>query len=98
VIVESALADRDGRAKKLTKLRDVVLLVESGRVMRMDTSRCEYKARILGRACGRARRCRERLSDADDSRRARIAGAGDYRVAVAGERRVCEVGVAVDED
>ena len=29
---------------------------------------------------------------------ARVAGAGDYLVAVAGERRVREVGVAVDED
>jgi hypothetical protein len=58
----------------------------------------ENKARIPDRDFSRERRYLERLSDADDSRRARIAGACDYRVAVAGERRVCEVGMAVDED
>jgi len=41
---------------------------------------------------------RQRFANADDCNRARIAGAGDYVVAVAGERRVREVGVAVDED
>ena len=41
---------------------------------------------------------REGFADADDRSRARLAGARDYRVAVAGERRVREVGVAVDED
>ena len=42
--------------------------------------------------------CRERFTNADDGNRARIAGAGDYVVAVTAERRVREVGVAVDED
>jgi len=46
---------------------------------------------------GSDRRC-ERFPDADDGPRARDAGARDYRVAIAGERRVREVGVAVDED
>ena len=73
------------------------MLIESGRIMRMDTSSREHKAWILRRALGRESRYVERLSDANDGRRARIAGAGDYRVAVAGEGRVREVGVAVDE-
>ena len=66
--------------------------------MRMDASGREYKARILRRVFSRQRRCLHRFSDADDSRRARVAGARDYRVAVAGERRVGEVGMTVDED
>jgi hypothetical protein len=66
--------------------------------MRMDSRGGEHKARIVGCTFSRERRCLERLADADDSRRARSAGAGDYRVAVAGEGRVREVGVAVDED
>jgi hypothetical protein len=63
----------------------------------MNTSGREHKTRILRRAFSRESRYFERLSDANDRRRARIAGAGDYRVAVAGEGRVREVGVAVDE-
>ena len=65
--------------------------------MRMDSRRREYKARVLRRVFSRERRCHQRLPDADDRRRARVAGAGDYLAAVAGERRVCEVGMAVDE-
>ncbi len=64
----------------------------------MDSRGGEDKTRIPRREFSCARCRLERLSDADDSRRARIAGAGDYRVAVAVERRFCEVGVAVDED
>lgn len=52
------------------------------------------RCRVLGGGCG----CRQRLPNADDGNRARIAGAIDYLVAVAGEGRVREVGVAVDED
>ena len=66
--------------------------------MRVDSGGGEDKAGILPRAANCYRCSRERLSDANDRDRARIAGAGDYRVAVAGERRVREVGVAVDED
>ena len=40
----------------------------------------------------------QRLTNADDRLRARGAGALDYLVAVAVERRVREVGVTVDED
>ena len=97
VVVEPALADRDSGAKMLTKLGDVALLVESGRIVGMDAGCRENKRRILGGERSRDRRCFQRLADADDSHRARVAGAGDYRVAVAVERRVREVGVAVDE-
>ena len=99
MIVESALPDRDNRtSEKLPESGYVVLCVECASVVRVDAGRREDKARIPGRVLSGERRYLERLSDADDSRRARIAGAGDYRVAVAGERRVREVGVAVDED
>jgi hypothetical protein len=98
VVIEAALADRDGGAQELAQPRNVALFVESGGVMRMDSRRREHKARIPYRVFRRERRRLKRLSDADDSRRARAAGACDYRVAVAGERRVGEVGMAVDED
>jgi hypothetical protein len=64
----------------------------------MDSRRGEHETGIRGRVLSGECRCLERLAYADDGRRARIAGAGDYRVAVAGEGRVREVGVAVDED
>ena len=97
MVIEAALADCNGGSEELAQLRDVALFVEAGGVVRMD-SRCrEYKPRILCRVFSRERRCVQRLPDADDSRRARIAGARDYLAAVAVERRVCEVGMAVDE-
>jgi hypothetical protein len=65
--------------------------------MGMDPGGREHKPGILRRTFSRESRHVGRLSDANDGRRARIAGAGDYRVAVAGEGRVREVGVAVDE-
>jgi len=97
VVVEPAFSDRDGVAKKVAQFRDISFLVEPGRVMRMNAGSREDEARVFGSACRRENGHVERLSDAHDSRRARLAGAGDYRVAVAVERRVCEVGVAVDE-
>jgi hypothetical protein len=99
VVVEAALPNRDRRTpQKLTETRDVAPLVKGGRIVRMDSSGRKHKPGILGRELSRERRYVERLSDADDGHRARVAGAGDYRVAVAGEGRVREVGVAVDED
>ena len=97
VVVEAALSDGDGAAKKLAKSRDIARLVECSRVMGMNAGSREDEAGVFGGGCCRENRHLERLPDADDSRRARIPGAGDYRVAVAVERRVCEVGVAVDE-
>jgi hypothetical protein len=98
VIVEPALADGDRGVKKRTKPRDVALLVERGRVVWVDSGGGEDEARMSSSDVSSELRYRERLTNADDGRRARFAGAGDYRVAVAGEGRVREVGVAVDED
>lgn len=98
VVVEAALADRDGGNQQLAQPRNVTPFIEGGSVVRMDSRSREDKARILRRVFRRERRRLQRFSDADDSRRARVAGARDYRVAVAGERRVGEVGMAVDED
>ena len=99
MIIESALADRYSRTtKQLAKFRNIARRLECGCVVGMDSGGCKHEPWIVRRALGRDRRCGERFPDADDRPRARIAGARDYRVAVAGERRVREVGVAVDED
>ena len=66
--------------------------------MGVDAGGCEYKVRMLRRAVSGDRGCRERFPDANDRDRARGAGAIYYLAAVAGERRVREVGVTVDED
>lgn len=64
----------------------------------MYAGRREYEAGIVvGDRRGGGRRF-EGLTNADNRDRARNPGAGNYLVAVAGERRVREVGVAVDED
>lgn len=98
VIVEAALTHRDRAVlKKCAQLRDITLSVEGRGVVRVDARRRENEARVFRGALGSDRGGDDRLADADDRRRARIAGAGDYRVAVAGERCVREVGVAVDE-
>jgi len=99
VIIESALADRRGRTtKQLAKFRNIARRLECGCIVGMDSGGCKHEPWIVRRVLGRDRRCGERFPDTDDRPRARIAGARDYRVAVAGERRVREVGVAVDED
>ena len=98
VVVEAALPYGNGGSQQLAQPRNIAPFVEGSGIVRMDSRSREDKARILGRVLGRERRRLQRLSDADDSRRARVAGARDYRVAVAGERRVGEVGMAVDED
>ena len=97
-VVEPGLADSDRAvvAEQLTEFVEA-LRVGGPRVVGMDAGCREHKARIVGRALSRESRYLERLSDANDGRRARSAGTGDYRVAVAGEGRVREVGVAVDE-
>jgi len=97
MVIEPALADGNSGSQERAQLRDVARFVERGGVVRMNPRRREYKARILRRVFRRERRCLQRLPDADDSRRARVAGACDYLAAVAVERRVCEVGMAVDE-
>jgi hypothetical protein len=99
VIIESALADCYGRtADQLAQLRDIARRLECCCVVGMDSGGRKHEPWIVRREPGRDRRRSERFSDADDRSRARDAGARDYRVAVAGECRVREVGVAVDED
>lgn len=66
--------------------------------MGMNAGGREDEARIVSSDLTRDFRRRERFPNADDRSRARFAGARDYLVAVTGERRVREVGVAVDED
>jgi hypothetical protein len=84
--------------EQLAQLRNVPRGVKRGCVVGVDSGGGKDKPGILRRQPGGDRRRCERLPDADDRQRARKAGARDYRVAVAGEGRVREVGVAVDED
>ena len=99
MIVEAAFANGHGAVlQEVAKLRNIPARVKSPSVMRMDSSSGEDKPRIFCGVLGSNRSGLERLADADDPSRARIAGARDYRVAVAGERCVREVGVTVDED
>ena len=99
MVVESAVTHRDGASlQEGSKPGDVARGIEARGVVRMDTGGREYEARIFRGALG-GNGCRlEGFTDANDRLRARVAGARDYLVAVAGERRVREVGVAVDED
>jgi hypothetical protein len=98
VVVEAALTDRDRAAlKKAAQFWYVALGVERRGIVRMNAGGRENEAWIFRGALSGDRGGIDRLPDADDRGRARIAGAGDYRVAVAGERCVREVGVAVDE-
>jgi hypothetical protein len=99
VIVEPALSnsDRPG-GEEFPQLGKIPGRVERRGVVRVDSRRREHESLIRFRAISGHPGCGQGLTDADDRLRARIAGAGDYRAAVAGERRVREVGVAVDED
>jgi hypothetical protein len=99
VIIESALADRDcGTSDQVPQFWHIARGFKRGRVVGMDSGCRKHEAGIVRRRLGGHRRRCERFPDADDGPRARDAGARDYRVAVAGERLVREVGVAVDED
>jgi hypothetical protein len=99
VIVESAFADSDGgTCEQLAQLRNVARRVKRSGVVWMNSGCRKDETGIVRRVSGGDGRRRERLPDADDRQRARFAGARDYRVAVAAEGRVREVGVAVDED
>lgn len=99
VIIEAALTYGDRSVKKQrAELRNVTPCIEVRRVVRMDTRGRENKSGVLRGALSRDRRGSDGFTDADDPDRARTAGAGYYCVAVAGERRVREVGVAVEED
>ena len=98
VVIEATFADGDGFAQQRAQERNITRGVESGGVVGMDAGSGEDKAGILDGDLAGDSSGRQRFTDADDGSRARIPGAGDYVVAVAGERRVREVGVAVDED
>lgn len=99
VIIEPALSDSDRvGGEDFSQLGKIPNWVKRRGVVWMDSGRREHESLILCRAISGYPGCRQGLTDADDRRRARIAGAGYYRAAVAGERRVREVGVAVDED
>ncbi len=98
MVIEAALTDSDRAApKKAAQLWYVALRVEGCRVVGMNARRRKNETGVFRYALSRDRGGLDRLADADDHGRARIASAGDYRVAVAGERCVREVGVAVDE-
>jgi hypothetical protein len=98
MIVEATLPDRHGGpSEKLPQSGNVARRVKARGIVGVDARGSEDKAGIVRRALGCNRRCLQRLSNADNRPRARMAGARDYRVAVAGERCVREVGVAVDE-
>jgi hypothetical protein len=99
VIVEATFADgHRGAGEQAAQLRDVADRVKRSCVVRMNSGSREHESGIVRRDLRGNSRRRERLPDAHDRERARIAGARDYRVAVAFEGRVREVGVAVDED
>jgi hypothetical protein len=98
MVVEAALSNRyRAGLEAIPEQRDVAPRVERRRVMGVNSGGGENESRIVGGQLRGDSRRRQRLTDADYAPRARRARARDYRVAVAGERRVREVGVAVDE-
>lgn len=98
VVVESAFSDRNrAGVEQALQSGNICTRIERCRVVRMDSGRKSDEARMRCRNPGRSVRLLDRCTDTDDARSARVAGADDYRVAVAGERFVGEVGVAVEE-
>jgi hypothetical protein len=98
VVVESTLSDRDsGVADQGSQLWKIPPGLKTSGVVRVNPGGGKNEARIVSGESGSYSRCRQRLANAHHRIRARVAGAGDYLVAVAVERRVREVGVAVDE-
>jgi len=99
VVVETALANSNGAISEiLAEPGKVALRIKRSGIVRMDARCPEHESRMDRGVFRSGGRRFERFADANDGCRARRAGAGDYRVAVAGERRVREVGVTVDED
>ncbi len=98
MVVETALAHSAGAAAEARLNRGHIPGgVEQGCVVRMDARRPVNKAGVALGESLRGIGGGMRFADADDAARARVAGAGDYFVAVAVERRVGEVRVAVEE-
>ena len=99
MVIEAAFADSDGAGpESFLDERDITDFVEPRRVMWMHAGRREYEPGVVGAEFSGDAACLQRFTDTNNRQRARCAGARDYGVAVAGERRVREVGVAVDED
>jgi len=104
MVVETALSDRHrATSDESLELSDVVSRMESVSVMRMYTRSAPYISRILSRDDRRCASGAEDIpgaasrADADYSLGSAFLRALNYRVAVAGERLVCEVRVGVDE-
>ena len=98
VVVQPTFTDGDRTSvEEPFERRNIDLRVERRGIVWMDASGERDEARMRFRNPGRAVRLIDGRADADDTCRARIAGARDYRVAVAVERFVGEVGVAVEE-
>ena len=98
VVVEAALSDGNRtRLQKLLQCGDVVARIERRGVVRVDSGGERDEARMRCRDPGRVTCLLDGCTDADDSFSARVAGARDYRVPVAAEGLIREVGVAVVE-
>jgi hypothetical protein len=99
MIVEPTLAHGDrGVTEETPEGDEVASSVKRRGVVGMDAGCGEDKPGILHSAISGCGGRGQRFTNADNCGSARFAGAGYYRVAVTGERRVREVGVAVDED
>ncbi len=104
MIIEAAFADCDGATgNQLAKGSNIANRVEAGSVVRVDARRMRNEAGIARREGGGIASSSEDISlaaarpDADYRAGPGDTGPLDYLVAVAGERRVGEVRVAVDE-
>ena len=98
MIVEAALSDGHGAARKLGANTDqITIRVEVGGIVWMNAGGEVAEAGIaLGETAGTARRL-QRLTDADKGNRARLARTFDNVGTIGVERRIGEVDVAVDE-
>lgn len=98
VIVKPAFADSRGAgADQALECGDIGAQLERRGIVRMNSSGECDEARMRCRDPGRFLCLLDRCADADNGLCARQAGACDYRVTVADEVLVREVGVAVDE-
>ena len=104
MVVEAALANSNGASVGVSAYRlDIISVIETRRVMRMHSGREPYESGVLERdTLGRASGAEDipgaaPRTDADDCFGTTRFRALNYVDAVAVERRVCEVRVAVDE-
>ena len=104
MVIESTFADRDGAVRhEFSQLGNRGCGIEPRRIVRMHSGRMRDVPGVTTRQSCRISRGGENISgsaartDANYGAGPRDAGPLDYLVAVAGERRVGEVRVAVDE-